>query len=281
MSAQAQQAREALGARLREIRLDAGLTARALADLAGWHFTKISKLEHGTRPPSTADIRAWCRCCGAEEQVVDLIATARSIDAMYSEWRRQMRAGLKHFHQSWVPQHDDQTQTYRIYETTVIPGLLNTAGYAAAIIRFWAALMDLPADIDAAVATRLERQNILYRRDRRFEFVIEQQALRTRVGDAETMTEQLDRLLALMSLPSVNLGVIPAVGERNSLAQGSFWIYDETRVQIETVSAGLDIAQPAEIALYTEVFERLRQSAVYAREARTLITQALAELTAN
>jgi transcriptional regulator with XRE-family HTH domain len=173
VSPQAQQAREALGARLREIRLDAGLSARALASAAGWHFTKVSKLEHGTRPPSAADIRTWCRCCAAQDQVTDLIATARSIDAMYSEWQRQMRAGLKHFHQSWVPQHDDQTQAYRIYETTVIPGLLNTASYAAAIIGFWAGLMDLPADIDAAVAMRLERQKILYRRDRRFEFVLE------------------------------------------------------------------------------------------------------------
>ncbi|HUZ51317.1 MAG TPA: helix-turn-helix transcriptional regulator [Streptosporangiaceae bacterium] len=48
MPGQAQQAREALGARLRAVRLDAGLTARALAQLAGWHFTKVSKLEHGT-----------------------------------------------------------------------------------------------------------------------------------------------------------------------------------------------------------------------------------------
>jgi len=278
MSAQAQQAREALGARLREIRLDAGLSARAFARLAGWHFTKISKLEHGIRPPSTADIRTWCRCCDAEDQVVDLIATARSIDAMYSEWRRQMRAGLKHFHQTWVPQHDDQTHTYRIYETSVLPGLFNTAGYAAAIVQFWDELMNLRTDIEAAVATRMERQNILYKRDKRFLVVIEEQTLRTRVGDAETMTEQLDRLLALMSLPSVSLGIIPAAGERKSLAQGSFWIYDDTRVQIETVSAGLDVTQPAEIALYAEVFERLRQSAVYARDARVLISQALAEL---
>jgi transcriptional regulator with XRE-family HTH domain len=82
MPARPQQAREALGARLREIRLDAGLTARTLARLAGWHFTKVSKLEHGTRRPSHDDIRAWCRHCRAEEQVTDLLATARSIDAV-------------------------------------------------------------------------------------------------------------------------------------------------------------------------------------------------------
>ncbi len=280
MSGQAQQAREALGARLREVRLDAGLSARALAELAGWHFTKVSKLEHGTRPPSTADIRAWCRCCGAEDQVVDLIATARSIDAMYTEWRRQMRAGLKHFQETYLPLYE-QTTLFRVYENTVIPGLLNTAGYAAAILQFWAGLMDLPTDIGAAVAARMERQNILYTGNRRFMFVIEEQALRTRVGDVETMAGQLDRLLALMSLPTVSLGIIPAAAERQSLAQGSFWMYDDTRVQVETVSAGLDITQPAEIALYALVFERLQRSAVYGRDARDLIGHALGELATN
>jgi len=52
MPGQPQEARHALGARLREIRLDAGLSARELARLAGWHFTKVSKIEHGKQTPS-------------------------------------------------------------------------------------------------------------------------------------------------------------------------------------------------------------------------------------
>jgi transcriptional regulator with XRE-family HTH domain len=110
---QPQQAREALGGRLREIRLDAGLTARALAKLAGWHFTKVSKLEHGTRRPSRDDIRAWCRYCRAEDQMADLQAAARGIDAMYTEWRRQMRAGMKHFQDSLRPLYE-QTLLFRV-----------------------------------------------------------------------------------------------------------------------------------------------------------------------
>jgi transcriptional regulator with XRE-family HTH domain len=277
MPARPQQAREALGARLREIRQDAGLTARALATLAGWHFTKVSKLEHGTRRPSHDDIRAWCRHCHAEDQVTDLIATARSIDAMYTEWRRQMRAGMKHFQDSWRPLYE-QTLLFRVYETTFIPGLLNTAGYASAILRFWAGLMTLPAGIEAAVAARMDRQNVLYSAERRFVFVIEEQALRTRVGGTEVMAGQLDRLLALMSLPAISLGVIPAAAPRHALAQGSFWIFDDTRVQVETVSAGLDITQPAEISLYTQVFDLLHRSAVHGQGARHLIRRALADL---
>jgi transcriptional regulator with XRE-family HTH domain len=274
---QPQQAREALGTRLREIRLDAGLTARALAKLAGWHFTKVSKLEHGTRRPSRDDIRAWCRYCQAEDQVMDLMATARSIDAMYTEWRSRMRAGMKHFQDSLRPLYE-QTLLFRVYETTFIPGLLNTAEYASAILEFWAGLMNLPAGIETAVAARMGRQNVLYAGKRRFLFVIEEQALRVRVGGAQVMAGQLDRLLALMSLPTISLGIIPSTGERHALAQGSFWIFDDTRVQVETVSAGLDITQPAEISLYAQVFGLLQRSAVYGHGARDLIRRALGDL---
>jgi transcriptional regulator with XRE-family HTH domain len=274
---QPQQAREALGGRLREIRLDAGLTARALAKLAGWHFTKVSKLEHGTRRPSRDDIRAWCRYCRAEDQMADLLAAVRGIDAMYTEWRRQMRAGMKHFQGSLRPLYE-QTLLFRVYETTFIPSLLNTAEYATAILEFWAGLMSLPADIQAAVAARMDRQNVLYARKRRFLFVMEEQALRTRAGGAEVMAGQLSRLLALMSLPTVSLGIIPSAGDRRALAQGSFWIFDDARVQVETVSAGLDITQPAEISLYAQVFGLLQRSAVYGHGARDLIRRALGDL---
>ena len=138
--------------------------------------------------------------------------------------------------------------------------------------------MRLPTDIETAVAARMERQNVLYAGKRRFVFVIEEQVLRTRVGDAEVMAGQLDRLLALMSLPTISLGIIPDAGDRYALAQGSFWIFDETRVQVETVSAGLDITQPAEISLYTQVFDLLQRSAVYGHGARELIKRAAGDL---
>jgi transcriptional regulator with XRE-family HTH domain len=81
----AQQAREALGVRLREIRKEAGLTARDLASAFGCHFSKISRIENGVQAPSEANIKVWCRACNAERQIPDLIATARAIESMYVE----------------------------------------------------------------------------------------------------------------------------------------------------------------------------------------------------
>lgn len=89
------QAREALGHRLRDLRKDAGLTGRGLAELAGWHSSKVSKLEFGKQNLSEADIRVWCQHTGAESQIADLIATARHIKAMYVEWRRMLGTGTR------------------------------------------------------------------------------------------------------------------------------------------------------------------------------------------
>jgi hypothetical protein len=50
---------------------------------------------------------------------------------------------------------------------------------------------------------------------------------------------------------------------------------------VETVSAGLDITQPAEINLYAQVFERLQRSAIYGRSARDLIGGVLTDLAAS
>ena len=268
MTTPVQQAREALGARLREIRKDADLTARALAVAMGSHFTKVSKIENGARSPTEQDIRSWCTACGAAGQIPDLIATVRHIEAMYHEYRRQMQAGLKHLTESSVPLYE-QTSLFRIYDTTVVPGLFTTAEYAAALFRFWTGFMGLADDVDAAVQARMERQRVLYTGEREFQVVVERSA-RTRRGRRRDGA-QLDRLLAVMSLPRVRIGIIPAAGERHSLTQGSFWMFDESRVRIETVSASLTITQPRDITLYARVFELLQQSALYGRVARRLI----------
>jgi hypothetical protein len=108
---------------------------------------------------------------------------------------------------------------------------------------------------------------------------LEEQTLYTRVGGTGTdiMLGQLDRVLAVMSLPRVSLGIIPALGHRHCLTQGSFWIFDEDRVQTEGVSAGLDITQPREIAVHAKAFTLLQQSAVYGQAARELIRKALVQ----
>ncbi len=276
MTASVQQALQALGARLREIRKDAGLTGRAFAAATGWHFTKVSKLENGARVPSETDVRTWCRVCRAEDQIPDLIAAAHNVQLMYVEWRRKMRAGMRQSQALRLPLYE-RTRLFRLYEPGVIPGIFQTAQYAAAVISSFMKFSGVPADLDEAVAARMEWQKVIYG-DREFQVALEEQALRTRAGGAEVMAGQLDRLLAVMSLPRVSLGVIPATAERIVMPSVGFLIFDEEMVQAETVSAWLTVTQPQEIALYAKRFELLRRSAVYGCEARALIHRALQDV---
>lgn len=280
MSIPAKQAREALGARLREIRQDANLTGRALAIRCGWHFTKVSKVEHGTQNPSENDLRAWCRACDAADQVPDLIATVRTIESMYVEWRRSLSSGMKHTQKARIPLYE-RTKLFRVYEPGLVPGLFQTAEYASVIIASVIEFDQLPNDLEEAVAARMERQRVLYTGDRRFLVVLEEQALRTRVGDADVMTGQLNRLIEITSLHRIGFGVIPAMGQRHTWASVGFWIFDRYAVHVATPSAELTITQRGEIAVFEKKFTRHQQSAVYGHEARDLINKALADLSSQ
>lgn len=279
MSNAVHQAREVLGHRLRDIRRDAGLTGRQLATLASWHSSKVSKIEYGKQTPGEDDIRAWCRHCDAPEQIPDLIATVRNVEAMYIEWRRMLRVGTKRRQEESISL-ESQTGLFRWYEPVLIPGILQTAEYAAGVLARVIDFYGIPDDVDAGVAARMERQQALYRGDHRFHFILAQQALLTTVGDTAVMVGQLDRLLTVLSLPRVRLGVVPALTTYRS-PTNQFIMFDSRTVHVETVSAELKITQPREIALYARTFEELSEVAVYDQEARELITTRLTELRAD
>ncbi len=277
-SSAARQAQEELGARLRELRKDAGLSARALAAVTGRHFTRVSKIEHGVQSPSDSDIREWCRACGADDQVPDLIATVRAVESAYLEFRRQARAGMKRVLGPHTVSLYERTELFRIYEHNVIPGLFQTADYAAAMLSFWIGFLGTPNDLEAAVAARMERQHVIYRRGKHFDVVLEEQALRTWFGTAETQAGQLDRLLAVMSLPAVSLGIIPMMAERTAVGSAGFWIFDGSLVALEIPTASIEATRPQEIELYAKMFGHLMSAAVFGQAARAIIIKTLREL---
>jgi transcriptional regulator with XRE-family HTH domain len=266
-----------LGARLREVRRDASLTGRALAMRTGWHLSKISRIEHGKQSPSEDDLRAWCRHCGAEDQIPDLIATIRNIEAMWLEWKRLLNTGTKRRQQAAIPIFE-QTRIFRNYHPSVIVGILQTAEYAAEIFRRAVEFYDIPDDVAEGVASRMERQQFLYKGDRRFYIVQGEHALYAPVGNTEIMRGQLDRLLAVMSMQRISFGIIPLKADHKPWPLHTFMMFDDRLVQVETISAELTVTQPREVALYAKAFSRLQESAVYGRTARELIVQALTDL---
>lgn len=277
-SSSAKQAQQALGIRLRDLRKDVGLTGRELAAATGRHYTRVSKIENGVQAPTDQDIREWCHVCSADDQVPDLIATLRAVESAYLEFRRQSRAGMKRVLGAHTLKRYQQTKVFRIYEHNVIPGLFQTAEYSAAMLSFWIKFLGAPNDVEDAVAVRTERQQVLYRGGKRFVALLEEQALRTWFGTAETQAGQLGRLLELMSLPNLSLGIIPLMTERLAVGSTGFWIFDDALVALETPTASIEVTQPQEVQLYARMFEALKTSAVYGRDARSLIVAVLNEL---
>lgn len=210
--------------------------------------------------------------------MADLIATVRAVESAYLEFRRQSRAGMKRVLGAHTPKRYEHTRVFRIYEHNVIPGLFQTAEYSAAMLSFWIEFLGVPNDVEEAVAVRTERQQVLYRGGKRFVALLEEQALRTWFGTAETQAGQLGRLLELMSLPNVSLGIIPLMTERQAVGSAGFWIFDDDLVALETPTASIEVTQPQEINMYARMFEALKTAAVYGRDARSLIVAVLNEL---
>jgi transcriptional regulator with XRE-family HTH domain len=274
-SSSAWQARQTLGARLGEIRKDAGLTGRALARLCGWHESKVSRIEHGMTAPSAGDIRAWCEHCGAGAEVADLVASLRAVEGMFIEWRRMERTGLRRAQESVLPLWE-RTRLFRTYSSWLIPGAVQTRAYTRAVLHAIAQRRELPDDVEDAVAVRADRLRLLREGDHRFIVLIEESVLRNVIGGTEVMAGQLGHLITVASLPSVSLGVIPmGIGRDVMWPAEDFWIFDDTQVNVELVSGWLTITQPREIGMYAKTFGELSGLAVRGARARTLITASI------
>jgi transcriptional regulator with XRE-family HTH domain len=267
------QARVALADRLHDIRLESGLTAREVARRCGWHESKCSRIERARTAPSQADVVAWCRACGAKDQIADLTAFLQTIDSMYVEWRRLHRSGLRRQQESRLPLYE-RTRRFQSYSSWLVPGLLQTQTYTTAVLGSIMRRQTLPDDVDASVAARMQRQRVLREGDHRFAFLIEQSVLHNAVCDVNGMTDQLDHLITCMTLPSVSLGIVPAQLERVRWPVEGFWIFDGRQVNVELVSSYLTITQPAEVTEYVRTFQDLSHMAAFGDDALSLLTDA-------
>jgi transcriptional regulator with XRE-family HTH domain len=275
MSNEVQQLREALGFRLRDIRKDARLSGRGLATLAGWHFTKVSKIEHGRATPSEADIELWCFHCGADSQIPELIVTARGVEKMYVELKRLMQRGTSRYQRELLDS-EIKARYLRIFDPAIIPGALQIPAYTRARLAEFADMVGIPVDMDDTIAARQERGRLLLTGERLFHVVLVEHALRAALAEPDVMQEQLLHLQKLSRLPRVRLGIVPT-RSRHYMTFCGFWIFDDREVHLETYSAAIRVSQPREIAMYSKVFDHYASRALHGDEARELIGQVITD----
>jgi hypothetical protein len=121
----------------------------------------------------------------------------------------------------------------------------------------------------------MQRQEILYDRGRTFRFVVPEAALHTALAPAEVMRGQLDRLLAVSTLPNVEFGVIPFGTELPSAPINGFWIYNEAMVGVATMTKDLVLRDPDDIAFYVQAFDDYVKVAKFDEEGREVMIRIL------
>lgn len=277
-SSSVQRARQELADRLHDLRLDAGLTGRGLSVASEWHEAKTSRIESAKQAPSDSDIRIWCRVCGVVDQAADLIAASRAADSMYTEWKRLHRTGMRRAQDMRVPLYE-KTKLFKVYANTLVPGFLQTPGYAKALMSTITDFQQTPNDVEEAVRARISRNRLLASEGRQFILLMEESVLRFQVGGKEAMSTQLAHLMACTGLPNVRIGVIPFSAESRSMwPLETFNVFDDARVHVETLTAQVTVTVPGEIVVYLRAFDRLAALAVYGAAARALITAAIGVL---
>jgi hypothetical protein len=185
-------------------------------------------------------------------------------------------------HQHTLRDQDAKVRFYRVFESMVVPGLLQVPEYARIALSRSEPLYGPRDDVDEAVHIRMQRQAALYQPELRFHFVLTEAALRYRLCEPQVMLAQLDRLISLSAVPTVKLGIISFQTPYEAAPPvHGFWLLDTDLVRIETFSAELNLAQPQEIELYGKIFESLAGIASYGRAARQIIMRVIDDLSAE
>jgi transcriptional regulator with XRE-family HTH domain len=212
-----------LGASLRRLREERGLTR----EVAGFHIraseSKISRMELGRVGFKTRDVEDLLTLYGVDDD-----ADRRGLLEMVREantpgWWHKYSDLLPSWFSTYVGL-EEAASVIRTYEVQFIPGLLQTAAYARTVIRL--GYPDVPdEEIERRVHLRMQRQERLTRKDGpKLWAVIDEAALRRPIGGREIMYEQLQHLMAVASLPAITLQVMPFQFGMHAAEGGAFTI---------------------------------------------------------
>ncbi|MFJ8636197.1 helix-turn-helix domain-containing protein [Streptomyces sp. NPDC093568] len=269
--------RRKLGAELRALRTGAGLTSGEAARLAGWHQSKVSRIETGASGVKPADVRLLLDVYGVEDsQLRELLLVLAGSDegGGRHHWWHAYRGVLPPTYRDFISL-ESQARAMRTLETSVVPGLLQTPEYARAVTR--AAVGGLGPDaedrLDALVAVRLARQDVL-RADPPLELsaVLDEAVLRREIGGPEVMARQLSRLMEAARLPQVRLQVLPFRAGEHVGITGPFVIFsfsstsDLDVVVLDHLTSSLYLERKEDLRAYTEAFNALRIHALSPEE---------------
>jgi transcriptional regulator with XRE-family HTH domain len=273
--------RRRLALELRRLRESAKLTCEEVAERLECSASKISRVETGRVSVSPRDVRDMLEIYGAPpEQRDSLVQLAR--DSRQKGWWHAYGDTVQPHFATYLGL-ESAASEIRIYEVSLIPGLLQTEDYARAVIT--AGMVNSPRpDIERRVALGMERQRLARNDPPKVWAVLDEAALRRRVGGPEVMRVQLEYLSEVGSMPNVSLQVIPFGGGAHPAMGRPFIILvfgeriDPDVVYLEDLTSALWVEDVEEVDRYNVFFNHLRATALSFEDSAALITAALKEM---
>jgi hypothetical protein len=243
----------------------------------------VSKTELGRTAPPPADVAAWAVTTGATSELrEELVTLAAAAEQQTTEWRRELAPGRVRLQRD-IERLEAAASCIRVFSHDVIPGLGQTAAYAAAMFQLGRQLGsddEVPADV---VDARIARQAVLDDTTKTFHLVMSETAVRRRMIASDRMEEQLRHLLDLQERPNVTLGVIPFNAQEVVHQYHGFAILgdpgkgDQALVLAETLTRGLRIRVADEVNDYLTHFEQLREPALEGQALHAWLLEIIAQ----
>lgn len=267
--------RRRIARELRRLRTEKDLQPADVAQEVGISKRTLARIEAAEVSARPSDVASMLRMYGvSDEDILPLVELAKQ--ARKRGWWQSYNNVLPDWFEVYVGLESDATRI-ATHECELMPGLLQTADYARAVIR-----VEHPnatdAEVDRRVELRMERQA---REDPLALWVIlSEAALRRVVGSPKIMRAQLDRLLVAAKESSTDIQVLPySVGEYGSMGSAfSILSFPDPRdpsvVYLETRAGSLYLEEADEAAQYETLFDHLRATAASARRSRDMIIEA-------
>jgi transcriptional regulator with XRE-family HTH domain len=277
--------RRQLGRYLRDLRNRQRITVKAAAEEMEWSETKIWRVETGQTSLRSHDVALMCSLYAAPQDITEaLMGLAKETKAR----------GWWHAYGDVIPENfdlylglEEAASSLSWYEAELVPGLLQTDGYARAVISADKPDTD-PAEIDRRVQLRIERQALIRRKAAplALRVVLNESIIRRPVGGREVMAEQLDALAVAADLPNVKLRVVPfTAGLHYGVMSGPFVLLrfpangdgrdsEPPTIYVDGFTGDLYLDKPAEVEHYSDAFETIWAAAASEASSTRLIQQA-------
>jgi transcriptional regulator with XRE-family HTH domain len=270
--------RRRLAAELRKLRDHAGLSATDAARMLGWQVSRISRIETRQSGVTAPDLRKLLNVYGVEDE--DYRAYLAELARRVNErgwWQKY--AGLIAGEYSDLISLEEEARTIRTYQQELVPGLLQSAEYARAVIRA-SRPTETREQIDRRVEVRMERQEVLTRADPpppRLSVVLGEGVLRRPVGGYEVMLHQLEYLMRPRDRANVTVQVLPfdAGVHPSMVAPFTMITFPEPDdlgiVNVENATGALFLEEPDELRAYDEIWSALQASALSADDSQAFL----------